>query len=234
MSGRLAPDSAGWRGYLRMAALYRLDWISAQALIAVTKALASSREPQVVPRDQLLRWMARDLEAVWLELEVFRDEREAWETGHPCLAAEAWEVALGRELLKTNDRLKPWREQLTGSLDPVEDSLNPVRALFGLWVGEGLAVHLGELGWRTAAWVEEMGPENRLAEPRMGSYRGVAEDLLMIATIVRQASAAEDFRRRPMLKLCVQMEQEGRRLAVAAARLLPQGPTVLADLEETR
>jgi hypothetical protein len=163
-----------WHPLLRTASLLRGGPRLAADLATLVDGLAEA--PRTTSPREVVALVAADLWQLCAELEIFE------ELPHQ----RRWEAF--RETRGHLARLTREMDHRPGA----DDSLDPLRALAALRMGEGTRATLGRVGAHLAVHFEEHTPEPRLAEPAHASSIGACCDLAYLATVLRQQREHSD------------------------------------------
>ncbi len=205
-----------WHRFLRTQDLLWLSREAGEALILLAEALADP-EPKIVGPEEMLGMVVLDLHHCFIDLE-FLDEDEAPHWGPLGVAAFETRPVLG-EMIERLLRLVPV------DLSGVDSSLNPVRALYGLWAEPQIVAALGTVGARVVVDQHETSDLPSLVDgPLWCLAAGLICDLPFLGAVLRQVGDTSLEWRQTLILAADQLEAESR-------RLLPLLPP-LADAEK--
>ena len=192
-----------WHRFLRTADLLWLSREAGEAIIVLAESLATP-EPRIATPDEILAMAIRDLHECYIDLE-FLDHDEAPHWGELGVVAFKVRPVLGEIV----ERLKGVVEvDLSG-----DDTLNPVRALYGLWAGPQVVAALGIVGHRVAVDQHETTDlPSMVDDPLWCLAAGLICDLPFIAVVLRQIGEASAELREMVNQVAEQLEAESRRL----------------------
>jgi hypothetical protein len=187
-------------------------------MIVLAEALASP-EPRPATPQEILAMAVRDLHECYIDLE-FLDHDEAPHWGDLGVAAFKLRPVLGEIVERLQGEVEV---DLSG-----DDTLNPVRALYGLWADPQVVAALGTVGHRVAVDQHETCDlPSMVDDPLWCLAAGLICDLPFIAAMLRQIGEAPAELREMVNQAAERLEEESRRLLP----LLPALP--IAEPSET-